>query len=226
MPLEILKSPEEQRRNELIEEMLSLVLGTCSFESPIGQAVRQELESIGSECRISIKEAEASLGIVEGRKKLARMADAYDVLAEAAQENDNKFMHGAATFSWTDTPEQDAKKRQEIKEIQESLRPPLTAEDYARKAKIAREQIARWPPARTGELNIYEITFGAPKKQLAKRARELWHRFHPTDLNASRKGNFYQFLELLFEFATDKEPDGDKLLRHAQEAMKAIRHKP
>jgi len=213
VPISILPSSE----NELLKaalDLLKLKRGTSERQN-----ARAKIEQICAEFGIALEEALASPLIGETRTALKLMADDAAALAERLQMDDGRFMLGAATFNWGDAAER-AAKRQEIEDLREFFAP--VARELSRISEILRERVSQWDGKRTGELHTYEMVYGAPKKQLAGAAARLFYQYRPNDLNAGRKGDFYRFLEYLFEIATNKEPSGDELLRHAQEAVKAI----
>ena len=213
MPVTYIPSPGER--------LLDAAVGLLRVSPEAAVAARREIEQIVKRFADSLKEAKASPHIADARQALSNMTDEAEALSQHFRQNMDKLVFGAATFNMADLPELEAAKRQEIASLKD-----IVWSEAAHLAEIAvrlRQRRDQWAGKHTGELHAYEMAFGNPKKQLAVDAARLFFQHRPADLRAGRKGDCYQLVEYLFDLGSGHEPEGDELLRHLREAVKAIK---
>ena len=207
----------------MIEEALCKLIAPDKAEvpsSPETELARQEIGKICADFAASFKEAEASLRIGDARKALQKMVDEAAALAQRFRDNPNTLILGAATFNPSDTPDQNTRKRKEIKSARDDLL--AAAIDLDRIAKTLRERLARWANKETGKLRTYQMVHGNPAEALAKAAAQLFAQHRPNDLDAGEANDFYMFIRLLYEAATDRQPTEYELLPACRKAVKVM----
>ena len=185
---------------------------------------RRECEIIAEDFRKTIQDAINLPGIADARNCINKLATDAENLAKQFRTMacEGVVNYGAATYNPADTTETDDEKRKEIERLKK-----VALEDADVLDGIAARWLERhdqWAGKETGQLNIYNMIFRAPNKQLAINATQLFARYRPPAvLHAGRKGDLYLFVELLFEAGAGYETKGDELLRPVREAVKAIR---
>ena len=213
-------------RNELIEEALCKLIAPDKAEvpsSPETELARQKIEKICADFAASFKEAEASPRIGDARKALQKMADKATALAQRFRDNANMLTFGAATSNPSDTPQQNAQKQEEIDSAKKDLL--SAAAEIERIGETLRERIERWTGKATGRLRTYQMVHGNPGEALAKAAAQLFAEHRPNDLHASPTGDFFMFVQHLYQAATGCALTEQELLRACQVAVKAVHNK-
>ena len=229
MPLTFIQSPDNEPPDkdlldgEVLDEAVNLL--RIQVDGPAKNAARQEIRKIAKNFASDLKATKTmpGPGVAKARNTLKDLPDDTAALADRFRQASNSlaYGYGAATFSFADTDEVDQAKRQEMEALATTVRRGAAMLDEI--ASQLRPYVDHWATKKTGELNIEGMAFGYAEKRLARAAGQLYVRHRPPDLHAGKKGDFLQFVEYLYHLGTGHEPDGSIMLRHAQEAARAIK---
>ncbi len=152
----------------------------------------------------------ADLPTISGaREQLKNWAAQAERLAGSFRTDINSLIAGSATNDPTGNQTRRKEDQQELTNLESEI--SAIAFQLDQIALTLRERRGRWPK-NTGQLTSYKMVHGNPKEPFALACVRVFAVHRPDDVKAGRKGDLYNFIELIYEPASGGEPEGDELL--------------
>ena len=193
-------------RKDLLPEAVEL-LGV--IEAPARERAQADVQRIVDDFTRIFGEAAELPTISDARQDLTTWASGAEKLAGSFREGINSLIVGSATNDPAGNQAHREKDQQELNALKSEIL--AIAFQLDQLALTLRERAARWSK-NTGQLTSYQMVHGNPKEPFALACVRVFAFHRPDKVHAGKKGDLYQFCELIFEHTTGHEPKGDELL--------------
>jgi hypothetical protein len=227
-PLVFLRSPKEERREELINGALHLFLAPINSELPSGpktQETRQEIEEMCAAYRTDAIAARMSPTIEASWNFLDNLMKNLATSADQCRHAGRHLPVGLATGNLQDSLKITQDKLDQINSFEKILaRAAADLDRINNSLRPWRVYHENWENQNIGRNRSSEFIFCNPKDKLVYATACLYLRHYPiADFSAGKKDRFYEIMERIIEIATDSPPEKNEWLRTIQRVVTLLK---